>query len=351
MPASFLKGVLRRMAKSPKMGNISGREKIAILMVALGNEVAAEVYKRLDDTTIELITLEIANLRKITPDLKLEVMKEAQEVLMAREFMARGGVEYARDILERALGPERAQNLLTRITASLQVRPFDFMRHTDAQQVLSFIQGEHPQTIALILSYLEAPQAALIISGLPAVMQAEVAKRIAKMDRITPEVLREVERVLERKLSTVMGQDFTLAGGIDAVVAIINSADRGTERNIMEYLEENDPELAEEIKKRLFVFEDIIRLDDRSLQRVLREVDMKELGLALKGATEELRGKFFKNMSKRAAEMLQEDMDFMGPVRVKDVEDSQQKVVNVVRSLEEAGEIIIASGGEDELVV
>ena len=339
------------MAKTPRINNLSGREKIAILMVALGNEIAAEIYKLLDDPTIELITLEIANLRKITPELKLEVMKEAQEILMAREFMARGGVEYARDILERALGPERAQNLLTRITASLQVRPFDFMRHTDAQQVLSFIQGEHPQTIALILSYLEASQAAMIISGLPAVMQAEVAKRIAKMDRITPEVLREVERVLERKLSTVMGQDFTLAGGIDAVVSIINSADRGTERNIMEYLEENDPELAEEIKKRLFVFEDIIRLDDRSLQRVLREVDMKELGLALKGATEDLRGKFFKNMSKRAAEMLQEDMDYMGPVRVKDVEDSQQKVVNIVRSLEEAGEIIIASGGEDELVV
>jgi flagellar motor switch protein FliG len=225
------------------------------------------------------------------------------------------------------------------------------MRHTDAQQVLGFIQGEHPQTIALILSYLEPSQAAMIISGLPAVMQAEVAKRIAKMDRITPEILREVERVLERKLSTVMGQDFTLAGGIDAVVAIINSADRGTERNIMEYMEENDPELAEEIKKRLFVFEDIIRLDDRSLQRVLREVDMKELGLALKGATEELRAKFFKNMSKRAAEMLQEDMDYMGPVRVKDVEESQQKVVNVVRALEEAGEIVVASGGEDELVV
>ncbi|MDR3231615.1 MAG: flagellar motor switch protein FliG [Synergistaceae bacterium] len=340
------------MAKSAKVSsNVSSREKIAVLMVALGNDIAADVYKQLDDATIELITLEIANLRKITPELKLEVMKEAQEVLMAREFMARGGVEYARDVLERALGPERAQNLLTRITASLQVRPFDFMRHTDPQQVLGFIQGEHPQTIALILSYLEAAQAAMIISGLPAVMQAEVAKRIAKMDRITPEVLREVERVLERKLSTVMGQDFTLAGGIDAVVAIINSADRATERNIMEYLEENDPELAEEIKKRLFVFEDIIRLDDRSLQRVLREVEMKELGLALKGATEELRSKFFRNMSKRAAEMLQEDMDYMGPVRVKDVEEAQQKVVNVVRALEEAGEIVVATGGEDELVV
>ena len=341
------------MAKSNSAapGGVSSREKIAVLMVSLGNEVAAEVYKKLDDPTIELITLEIANLRKVSPEIKLQVLKDAQEVLMAREFMARGGVDYARDVLERALGPERAQNLLARITASLQVRPFDFMRHTDAQQILSFIQGEHPQTIALILSYLDPSQAAMILSGLSPNLQAEVAKRIARMDRITPEVLREVERVLERKLSTVMGQDFTMAGGIDAVVALINSADRTTERNIMEYLEENDPELAEEIKKRLFVFEDIIRLDDRSLQRVLREVDMKELGLALKGATEELRTKFFKNMSKRAAEMLQEDMDYMGPVRVKDVEESQQKVVNIVRGLEEQGEIVIASGGEDELVV
>ena len=219
-----------------KKSNLLGREKVAVLMVTLGNEIASEIYKLLDDTSIEIVTLEIANLRKVPPELKLEVMKEAQEILMAREFMARGGVEYARDILERALGPERAQNLLSRVTASLQVRPFDFMRHTDPQQVLGFIQGEHPQTIALIMSYLEPPQAAMIISGLPAVMQAEVAKRIAKMDRITPEILREVERVLERKLSTVMGQDFTLAGGVDAVVAIINSADRTTERNIMEYL-------------------------------------------------------------------------------------------------------------------
>ena len=340
------------MAKmSGSAANISGREKIAVLMVSLGNDIAPEIYKKLDDATIELITLEIANLRKVSPEVKLDVLKEAQEILMAREFMARGGVDYARDVLERALGPERAQNLLARITASLQVKPFDFMRHTDATQILGFIQNEHPQTIALILSYLEPPQAAMILSGLAPEMQAEVTKRIATMDRITPEVLREVERVLERKLSTVMGQDFTMAGGIDAVVALVNSADRTTERNIMEYLEENDPELAEEIKKRLFVFEDIMRLDDRSLQRILREVDMKELSLALKGATEELKAKFFKNMSKRAAEMLQEDMEYMGPVRVKDVEESQQKVVNVVRGLEEQGEIVIATGGEDELVV
>ena len=339
------------MAKSVMSSSLSGREKIAVLMVSLGNDIAPEIYKKLDDATIELITLEIANLRKVTPEVKLDVLKEAQEILMAREFMARGGVDYARDVLERALGPERAQNLLSRITARLQVKPFDFMRHTDPTQILGFIQNEHPQTIALILSYLEAPQAAMILSGLAPNMQAEVTKRIATMDRITPEVLREVERVLERKLSSVMGQDFTMAGGIDAVVALINAADRTTERNIMEYLEENDPELAEEIKKRLFVFEDILRLDDRSLQRILREVDLKELSLALKGATEDLKTKFFKNMSKRAAEMLQEDMDYMGPVRVKDVEDAQQKVVNVVRGLEEQGEIVIASGGEDELVV
>lgn len=338
------------MAKASGRG-LTGREKVAILMVALGNEVAAEVYKRLDDATIEIVTLEIANLRKITPEQRLEVLKDAQETLLAREYLARGGVDYARDILERALGPERAQSLLTRITASLQVRPFDFMRHTDAQQILGFIQGEHPQTVALIMAYLEPEQAAAIIGGLPGATQAEVAKRIARMDRITPEVLREVERVLERKLSTVMGQDFTLAGGIDAIVDIINNADRGTERNIMEHLEENDPELAEEIKRRLFVFEDISKMDDRSLQRVLREVEMKELSLALKGATDELRGKFFRNMSKRAAEMLREDMDYMGPVRVKDVEEAQQKVVNVVRALEDVGEIIISRGGEEDLVV
>jgi flagellar motor switch protein FliG len=225
------------------------------------------------------------------------------------------------------------------------------VRHTDPQQLLSFIQNEHPQTIALILSYLSPEQSALVLGGLPPSSQWDVARRIAKMDRITPEVLREVERVLERKLSTVMGQDFTIAGGIDAVVNLINRVDRGTERNIIEALEEQDPELAEEIKKRLFMFDDIGGMDDRSLQRVLREIDLKDLGLALKGASEDLRQKFFKNMSKRAADMLKEDMEFMGPVRVRMVEEAQQKIVNVVRSLEEAGEIVIARSGEEELVV
>jgi flagellar motor switch protein FliG len=334
-----------------KAHDLKGREKAAILMVALGPDAVAKAYHHIDDTTIELLTLEIANLRKVTPDIKLDVLKEAQEMIMAHEFMTQGGVDYARKLLEQALGSDKAQDILRRITASLQVRPFDFVRHTDPQQLLSFIQNEHPQTIALILSYLSPEQSALVLGGLSPSAQWDVARRIAKMDRITPEVLREVERVLERKLSTVMGQDFTIAGGIDAVVNLINRVDRGTERNIIEALEEQEPELAEEIKKRLFMFDDIGGMDDRSLQRVLREVDLKDLGLALKGASEDLRQKFFKNMSKRAADMLKEDMDFMGPVRVRMVEEAQQKIVNVVRSLEEAGEIVIARSGEEELVV
>ena len=339
------------MAKDMSSRQLKGKQKGAILMVTLGNEVAARTYKNLDETSIEVLTLEIANLRKVTSEQRLAVLKDAQEIILAREYMAQGGVDYAREVLEKALGPERAQSLLTRITASLQVRPFDFMRHSDPQQLISFIQGEHPQTIALILSYLTPEQAAAVIGRLSASMQAEVTKRVAKMDRITPEVLREVERVLERKFSTIIGQDFTMAGGIDSVVEIINRVDRGTERNIMENLEENDPELAEEIKRRLFVFEDISGLDDRSIQRVLREVEMKDLGLALKGATEDLKTKFTKNMSQRAADMLTEDMQYMGPVRVRDVEEAQQKIVNVVRALEDAGEIVIARGGEEELIV
>jgi len=330
---------------------LKGREKAAVLLVSLGPEVASKIYKNLDESTIEMLTMEIAGLRKIQSSQREEVLREAQELLLAKEYMTQGGVDYAKKLLEASLGPERAQEILRRITARLQVRRFDFIRQTDPQQILAFVQNEHPQTIALIISYMEPKQAAQVMGGLPPNLQAEVAKRIASMERVTPEVLREVERVLERKVSTVLSQDFTIAGGLDALVAIINNADRATERNIMEKLEEEDPELAEEVKKRLFVFEDILGLDDRSLQRVLRDVDMKDVALALKGASEALREKFFKNLSKRAVEMLKEDMEYMGPVRVRDVEEAQQKIVNVIRALEEAGEIVIARGGEEELIV
>jgi len=253
--------------------------------------------------------------------------------------------------LEKALGSEKAMEVIGKLTASLQVRPFEFIRKIDASQILNFIQEEHPQTIALILSYLSTGQASSIIAQLPQDKQADVAKRIAQMDRTSPDVIKEVERVLERKLSSLANQDYTLAGGVDAIVEILNTVDRGTEKHIMETLEIDEPELADEIRKKMFVFEDILTLDDRSIQRVLREVDNNELAVALKSANEEVQNAIFNNLSKRLATMIREDMDFMGPVRMKDVEEAQQKIVNIIRKLEDSGEIVTSRGGGDELVV
>ena len=233
----------------------------------------------------------------------------------------------------------------------MQVRPFDFIRRTDPSQLLNFIQQEHPQTIALILAYLEPNKASVILQNLRDDIQSEVARRIATMDRTSPDVLREVERVLEKKLSTLSSEDFTAAGGVESIVEILNLVDRSSEKSIIESLEEEDPDLAEEIKKRMFVFEDIVMLDDRAIQKVMREVDMQELAKALKSVDAEVQDKIFRNMSKRAASMLREDMEFMGPVRLKDVEEGQQKIVSIIRRLEDSGEIVIARSGEDELVV
>ena len=233
----------------------------------------------------------------------------------------------------------------------MQVKPFEFVRKTDASQLLSFIQDEHPQTIALILSYLAPNQASMIISALPPDRQADVAKRIAIMDRTSPDVIKEVERVLESKLASLVNQDYTIIGGVDSVVEILNAVDRGTEKHIMETLEIEEPELADEIRKKMFVFEDILLLDDRSIQRVLREVDNNDLAIALKGANEDVQNAIFNNLSKRLAVMIKEDMDFMGPVRMKDVEEAQQKIVNIIRKLEDSSEIVISRGGGDEIIV
>jgi len=334
-----------------KKSTLTGRQKAAIFLIAVGSEVSTEIFKHLREDEIEMITFEIARLDKITPEDKEKVLVEFNELMMAQEFITNGGIDFARSLLEKALGNQKAIDIINRLTSSLQVRPFDFIRRTDPAQLLNFIQGEHPQTIALILSYLDPTKASSILSALPHTIQAEVAKRIATMDRVSPDVLREVERVLERKLSTLASEDYTSAGGIDAVVEILNNVDRGTEKTIIEALEEEDPELAEEIKKRMFVFEDIVLLDDRAIQKVMREVDNTELAKALKSVDSEVQDKIFKNMSKRAASLLREDMDFMGPVRLKDVEDAQQKIVNIIRKLEEAGEIVVARSGEDELIV
>ncbi|MCR8640832.1 flagellar motor switch protein FliG [Leptospira interrogans serovar Ricardi] len=334
-----------------KKTNLTGRQKAAVFLIAVGSEVSSEIFKHLREDEIEQITFEIARLDKITPEDKEKVLVEFNELMMAQEFISNGGIDFARGLLEKALGNQKAIDIINRLTSSLQVRPFDFIRRTDPQHLLNFIQNEHPQTIALILSYLDPQKASNILSNLPHTIQAEVVKRIATMDRVSPDVLREVERVLERKLSTLASEDYTSAGDIDSVVEILNLVDRGTEKTIIEALEEEDPELAEEIKKRMFVFEDIVLLDDRAIQKVMREVDNSDLAKALKSVDTEVQEKIFKNMSKRAANLLREDMDFMGPIRIKDVEDAQQKIVNIIRKLEDAGEIVVARAGEDELVM
>lgn len=320
-------------------------------MIALGPEKSSMIFRHLKEEEIEDLTLEIANTRSITPQVKEDVINEFYEICLAQQYIAEGGIGYAKELLEKALGADKAVDVIGKLTASLQVKPFEFVRKTDALQLLNFIQDEHPQTIALILSYLSSQQASAIISALPPENQADVAKRIAVMDRTSPDVIKEVERVLESKLANLVNQDYTVIGGVDRVVDILNSTDRSTEKHIMEILEIEDPELADEIRKKMFVFEDILLLDDRSIQRVLRDVDNNELALALKGANEEVQNAIFNNLSKRLAEMIKEDMEFMGPVRMKDVEEAQQKIVNIIRKLEDSGELVISRGGGDDIVV
>ena len=334
-----------------KSEEFNGVQKAAILLITLGPEKSASIFKHLKEEEIEELTLEIANTRSVAPQTKEDILNEFYQVCLAQQYIAEGGIGYAKELLEKALGEEKAQNVISKLTASLQVRPFEFVRKTEPSQLLNFIQDEHPQTIAMILSYLSAGQAAMIIGALPPEKQADVAKRIALLDRTSPDVIKEVERVLERKLSSLVNQDYTIVGGVDAIVGILNTVDRATEKHIMESLEIEEPELADEIRKKMFVFEDILLLDDRAIQRVLRDVDNNDLGVALKAANEEVQNVIFKNMSKRLAAMIKEDMEFMGPVRMKDVEEAQQKIVGIIRKLEDSAEIVISRGGGDEIVV
>ena len=338
------------MAKASAQ-TLSGRQKAAILLISLGPEVSAQIFKHLRDEEIEQLTLEIANVRKVDSSEKDSVLAEFHQICLAQEYISQGGINYAKEILQKALGEQKALEVINRLTATLQVRPFDFARKADPSQILNFIQNENPQTIALVLSYLQFEQASIILSSLPQEKQAEVARRIAMMDSTSPEVIAQVERILEQKLSSTVTQDFATAGGIESIVSILNGVDRGTERTILDSLEIQDPELAEEIKKRMFVFEDIVNIDDRSIQRIIRDVENADLQLALKVASEEVREVVFKNMSKRMADTFREEMEFMGPVRLRDVEEAQTRIVSIIRKLEEAGEIIIARGGGDDIIV
>ena len=329
----------------------TGTQKAAILLIALGPEKAATIFQHLKEDEIEELTLEIANTRSVSPQVKETVLDEFYQICLAQQYIAEGGIGYAKELLEKALGEEKAQGVIAKLTASLQVRPFEFVRKAEPSQLLNFIQDEHPQTIAMILSYLAPMQASMVLGALPPEKQADVAKRIALMDRTSPDVIKEVERVLEKKLASLVNQDYTIVGGVDAIVDILNSVDRGTEKHIMEALEIEEPELADEIRKKMCVCEDILLLDDRSIQRVLRDVENADLELALKSTTEEVQNAIFRNLSKRLAAMIKEDMEFMGPVRMKDVEEAQQKIVSVIRKLEDAAEIVISRGGGDDIVV
>ncbi|HBT20173.1 MAG TPA: flagellar motor switch protein FliG [Peptococcaceae bacterium] len=334
-----------------KHRKLTGRQKAAVLLISLGPELSAKVMKQLSEEDIEKITYEIANMDVVDAETQQEVLKEFLELHEVQYYLLKGGVEYAKQVLEKSLGPAKANEYIRKLTAATKKYPFSSLRKTDPKHLVNFIGNEHPQTIALILSYLDPEQAAMVLSELPQDVQAEIAKRIAKMETTSPEIVKEVEAVLEKKLSTFVGERFTFAGGIQTVVDILNRADRSTERTIIETLEQDDPELAEEIRNRLFVFEDINILDDTAIRRVLREVDMKDLAKALKGASDELMNRILRNMSKRAGEMLQEEMEFLGPVRLREVEEAQQNIVQIIRRLDEAGEIIISRGGEDEVIV
>ena len=333
------------------INDLNGREKAAILLIALGPEKSALIFKHLKEHEIESLTLEIANTQMVLPEVKDAVLEELYQICLAQQYITEGGIAYAKSILEKALGENKAFEVLSKLTVSLQVRPFDFIRKTDASQITNFLQNEHPQTIALILSYLRPKQAADVLSALAPDKQSEVARRIALMEGTSPEVIKEVEKVFEKKLSALMTEDFTQAGGIDAVVEILGAVDRSTEKHIIETLEVEDIELAEEIRRRMFVFEDMLSISNKDMQTIIRDVDTKELAIALKGCSEELKKHILDNVSKRLALMIQEDMDYMGPIRRADMEESQQKIVNIVRRLQENGDIVVSRGGSDDLVM
>jgi flagellar motor switch protein FliG len=332
---------------------LSSRQKAALFCIQIGAEKSARLLKHMRDDEIELLTVEIARARKEPGEVCEDVMQEFVEMATAEKYIRAGGIDYARELLQKALGTQRAAEILERLTASLSRRPFDSVRQTDPAQLAGFLQNEHPQTVAVVLAHLQPTQAAGVISALPPERQADMIRRVSEIDRTSPEMLREVERVLERKLSALMTQETgTAVGGVSWAVNVLNAIDRTTERNILENLSMFHPDLAGEIKQQMFLFEDIVKLDNRALQRVLREVDMsKDMPLALKGAKDEVWQKVTANVSARVAEGLKESVQYLGPVRIRDVEEAQTRIINMVRALEERGEIQVARGGEtDEFI-
>ena len=335
-----------------KLETITGDRKAAILLVSLQTEVASQLMASMEREDVERISMEIARLGEIPSEQRLRVLEEFYQINLARRYIEEGGIDYARTLLEKSLPPEEAASIIQGLQQSIQMTPFHFLHKTEAASLVTFVQDEHPQTIALILAHLQAKQASEILATLPAKKQIEVVKRVARMGQTTPEAIRQVEKGLEAKLSNVVSQDLERAGGVEAIAEILNLIDRATEKSILETLEEEDTHLVDQIRRLMFVFEDILLVNDKGVQNVLKEVDQEELALALKAASEDVKNKILNNMSERAAQLIKEDMEYMGPTRLSDVEAAQQRIVDVVRRLEEAGELIIQGrGGEDQIVV
>jgi len=329
---------------------IKGLQKAAMIIISIGAENASKIYKYLKEDEIEQLTYEIASLSQISTEATGDVLDEFYRVCITQKVMTEGGIEYAKNVLEKAYGAQTATTLLDRFTKSLQTRAFSFIRKADYKNLLAIIQNEHPQTIALILSYARADQAAIIIGELPKEIKLDVVERIATMDRTSPDVIKLVEGNLEHKFSSLMSLDFTEFGGINYIADVMNNIDRANEKYIFDELTRKNAHLSDEIRKRMFVFEDITILDDMSIQRFLREVDSKDLVFALKGANQEVSDCIFKNMSSRQGETIKSDLEFTHNVRLRDVEEAQQRIVAIIRRLENEGELVIMKGGKDEII-
>ncbi|SYZ73595.1 Flagellar motor switch protein FliG [Candidatus Zixiibacteriota bacterium] len=332
--------------------DLNPTQKAAIALVAFGTEVSAQVLKGMSENEIERLTVEIANLRDVPPAVEEKVVNECYQIFMARQYISQGGVDFAREILEKAVGNSKANEILSRLESSFRTSGFNLLKNIDSRQLIGFIQNEHPQTIALILSQLTPQQAAAVLSELPAELQAEVALRIATMEKISPDILKEIEATLEAHFQASAEGDLSVSGGAKTMAEILNLIESAAEKNILQSLEAENADLAAEIKNMMFVFDDLILLDDRSIQRLLKEVETKDLSVALKAAAEEVKSKIYANVSERVAVMIKEEMEFMGPMRLSDVEAAQQRIVEAVRKLEEDGQIVISGrGGKEDIIV
>jgi len=340
------------MAPGLEVQTMTATQKVAALLIVLGPTTASEVLKNItDDDLLEQITLDIASLNKVPNEILNSILEEFKALFQASNYLSAGGMDYAKELLEKAYGGDQAKKILDRLVVLMNSNPFQFFNEADPGQLATSFQNENPQLIALIMAYLKPEHSAQVLNYLPPEVQAQVAVKIADMDTTNPEILSEIEKIVESKFSSVVVQDFSKAGGIESLANILNRADRATERNVIELLEIQSPQLAEEVRELMFVFEDIITLDDRAIQRVLREVETKDLAMSLKGTKEDVKEKVFRNMSERAQQMLRDEMEYMGPVRAREVQEIQTKIVGIIRTLEVAGEIVIArENNEDELI-